>query len=217
MDKLTQAREALIAQIDTLLAINKAGQVSHLVPGLAVDLLTRSRDALAALSDGEAVEPVARKTFPILNSGGARIDYQLVADHGKQARANHFQSVDRLAERGGLSWCELYAVLHNAKWRKMDTNEAMLSCRALETRYLAALASPPDQSDAALRERVAELERALAVAVDRIMETEPGDSRAVSPLAVSLAAVSCGVADDACWTVIDEVARRAVEGENRNG
>ncbi len=80
-----------------------------------------------------------RKTFPILKGEGASIDYQLVADHAEQARANHYQSVGRLAERGGLSWCELYAVLHNRKWEKMADNDAMITCRALEARYLAAL------------------------------------------------------------------------------
>lgn len=95
----------------------------------------RERDALR-----EALEAQnARKKFPILGSGGASIDRQLVADHGKQAQANHYQSVERLAERGGLSWCELYAVLHNRKWQKMDDNEAMIACRALEAKYLAAL------------------------------------------------------------------------------
>ena len=87
-----------------------------------------------------------RKTFPILKGEGASIDYQLVADHAEQARANHYQSVGRLAERGGLSWCELYAVLHNRKWEKMADNDAMITCRALEARYLDALepvAQPP--------------------------------------------------------------------------
>lgn len=85
----------------------------------------------------------ARKTFPILKGEGASIDYQLVSDHAEQARSNHYQSVDRLAERGGLSWCELYAVLHNRKWEKIADNDAMIACRALEARYLAALEVTP--------------------------------------------------------------------------
>jgi len=50
----------------------------------------------------------------------------------------------RLAERGGLSWAELFAVLHNRPFQKIDTNEAMIACRALEARYLAALEPQPD-------------------------------------------------------------------------
>lgn len=80
-----------------------------------------------------------RMGFPILHGQGASVDWQLVADHAQQANRNHGQSVARLAERGGLSWCELFAVLHNKRWQKMDANEAMIACRALEARYLAAL------------------------------------------------------------------------------
>lgn len=88
----------------------------------------------------QKAEPVARKRFPILKGDGATIDWQLVEDHGGQAQQNHYQTVHRLAERGGLSWSELHAVLHNQRYRDMDANEAMLACRALEARYLAAIA-----------------------------------------------------------------------------
>lgn len=94
---------------------------------------------------------VARPQFPILGSGGQKIDFALVADHGDQARKNHHQTVQRLAERGGLSWCELYAVLHNQPWKKMDQNEALIACRALEARYLAATRPAPSH-DAAVVE-----------------------------------------------------------------
>lgn len=77
-----------------------------------------------------------RKQFPILGSRGATIDFQLVADHGKQANANHYQSVERLAARGGLSWAELHAVLHNRAWQKMDENTAIAECRKLEATYV---------------------------------------------------------------------------------
>jgi hypothetical protein len=103
-------------------------------------------DARAELAAAKQRE--ARRSFPILKGEGAKIDYQLVSDHAEQVRSNHYQSVERLAERGGLSWCELYAVLHNRKWEKIDNNEAMIACRALEARYLAALSSRPDGGEA---------------------------------------------------------------------
>lgn len=80
-----------------------------------------------------------RPTFPILNGNGAMIDYQLVADHGEQAQKNHYQSVKRLTQRGGLSWSELHAVLHGRSFQKIDQNTAIIECRALEARYLASL------------------------------------------------------------------------------
>lgn len=95
--------------------------------------------------------PVARKQFPILGSRGAKIDLQLVEDHGKQAYSNHSQTVTRLAERGGLSWCELHAVLNNRPWQKMDENTAIAECRAIEVLYLGAF-NPPATDVAALVE-----------------------------------------------------------------
>lgn len=82
---------------------------------------------------------IARPTFPILKGNGACIDYQLVADHGEQAQKNHYQSVERLAQRGGLSWSEIHAVLHGRSFQKIDQNTAIIECRALEARYLSAV------------------------------------------------------------------------------
>lgn len=93
---------------------------------------------------------VKRQTFPILGTKGAVVDLQLVADHGRQAYINHGQTVTRLAERGGLSWPELHAVLHNRRWQKMDETEATIACRGIEARYLAAL--EPDPAVVRMRE-----------------------------------------------------------------
>lgn len=51
-----------------------------------------------------------------------------------------------------------------------------------------------DELEARAR-RIAELERALEVAVDLVMKREPPDSRAVSDIAVALAAVSAQLDD----------------------
>ncbi|SOY56839.1 hypothetical protein [Cupriavidus taiwanensis] len=62
------------------------------------------------------------KTFPILESCVRRcreqhfssplvVSFDLVKRHEAQALANHGQSVERLAQRGGLSWLELLLVL----------------------------------------------------------------------------------------------------------
>lgn len=101
-----------------------------------------------SVTNADSCQRVVRETFPILGQRGATIDLQLVKDHGSQAQSNHGQTVARLAERGGLSWCELFAVLHNQRWQKMDENEAMIACRALEARYLAAIDMQPDSRDA---------------------------------------------------------------------
>jgi hypothetical protein len=44
------------------------------------------------------------------------VSWDLVKDHEKQAYANHYQSLTRLAERGGLSPLELWCVVNDTKW-----------------------------------------------------------------------------------------------------
>lgn len=122
------------------------GELSMLYRMEIADAITHLRTALSTSSACKAAAVAAqvavtanRKGFPILGQRGAYVDWQLVADHGGQANTNHGQTVARLAERGGLSWCELFAVLHNQRFQRMDANDAMIACRALEARYLAAL------------------------------------------------------------------------------
>lgn len=66
--------------------------------------------------------------MPILmgNSGGppAGVPWAVICAHEKQAQANHGQTLRGLANRGGLSWCEMLAVLEDRKWRKMDADHA---------------------------------------------------------------------------------------------
>ena len=122
-------------------------------------------------ADLAAIPAHVRKKFPVLGSGGASVDLQLVEDHGEQARKNHYQTIMRLAERGGLSWAELFAVLHNRPFHKIDTNEAMIACRALEARYLAAIDVQPDPRDA----QIAALVGALRGCITAIEHADMAD------------------------------------------
>lgn len=131
------------------------GNTHESSPGPTMDDYRRM--ARFALAEGQVdATPVARMQFPILGSRGAKIDLQLVEDHGKQAYSNHYQTVERLAERGGLSWCELHAVLNNRPWQKLDENTAITECRAIEARYLGAF-GPPATDVAALVEAATRL------------------------------------------------------------
>lgn len=47
------------------------------------------------------------RTFPIISTGH-RVPYAFVEQFARRLDHNHSQSVNRLAERGGLSWVELY-------------------------------------------------------------------------------------------------------------
>lgn len=50
--------------------------------------------------------------FPILKSNPKEyIPWDIIIKHERQALKNHGQTIQRLAERGGLSWSEAYSVL----------------------------------------------------------------------------------------------------------
>lgn len=65
----------------------------------------------------EELEERRMKEFPIMtNKGHEYIPYDVIKPHEEQALKNHGgQTLDRLAERGGLSWAEAYAVLTDSK------------------------------------------------------------------------------------------------------
>lgn len=57
----------------------------------------------------------------------------MIAPHEEQARRNHDQSLQRLAERGGLTADEALAILEDRRHRDMpivEANEAI--CRLIE-------------------------------------------------------------------------------------
>jgi hypothetical protein len=67
------------------------------------------------------------RPFPIIRDYKERaaglptnVPWEIVAPHEAQAQRNHDQSLEVLASRGGLSPCELFAVMHDQPWKKMD-------------------------------------------------------------------------------------------------
>jgi hypothetical protein len=76
------------------------------------------------------------KTFPILSwsirnlpDSPKSVPWSFMEGHAEQAMENHSQTLERLAERGGLSPLEMYLVVSNKSWseRDFETNEAALS------------------------------------------------------------------------------------------
>ncbi len=49
------------------------------------------------------------------------VPWAWVALHEEQAKQNHAQTLQRLAERGGLDPGELWAVVHRKRWREAPT------------------------------------------------------------------------------------------------
>lgn len=62
-----------------------------------------------------------REVMPIM--GGVflkAIPWALISGHEDQAQRNHGQTLDRLAERGGLGPSEAFAVCKDARWRQVN-------------------------------------------------------------------------------------------------
>lgn len=69
--------------------------------------------------------------FKVLSSKPpATIPWSVIAPHEAQAQKNHYQSLRRLNERGGLSWSEMIAVLEDRKWHALDTAVAQREVEA---------------------------------------------------------------------------------------
>lgn len=74
----------------------------------------------ASLEQGcRPADPVVGRMFPILGAN-AFVPWDFVQPHESWALKNHDQTVKRLADRGGLSWCELCAIIEHRKWQAMD-------------------------------------------------------------------------------------------------
>jgi hypothetical protein len=67
------------------------------------------------------------------------IPWAMIAPHNPQAQSNHSQTLERLAERGGLSACEAVAVLTNRRWEKMESQAAANKLNELIATYEATL------------------------------------------------------------------------------
>jgi hypothetical protein len=62
--------------------------------------------------------------MPILNNPlMSEIPFAMIEPHEAQAQRNHYQSLNRLAERDGLSASEALAILEDRPWRKLGTKE----------------------------------------------------------------------------------------------
>ena len=65
------------------------------------------------------------RRFPLLTSSRwgkveCSIPWGLIASHENQALKNHGQTLERLAQRHGLSFCEALAIIEDRPWCEMD-------------------------------------------------------------------------------------------------
>lgn len=81
-------------------------------------------------------DAATEKQFPIMESPVlTSVPWAFIAPHERQAQANHDQSLQRLAERGGLCLQEALAVVQDTTW----TDTVYLTDRAAASQLRALL------------------------------------------------------------------------------
>lgn len=83
------------------------------------------------------------RMFPIM--GGPNIPWRILAPHETQALKNHGQTLERLAERGGLDPCEALQVIGGTPWNSIHL-EPDAANRMLADLVAARAALPSDSS-----------------------------------------------------------------------
>jgi hypothetical protein len=85
---------------------------------------------------------VSDRRFPVLYGYPQKreddllsVPWDMLAHHAAQAWANHHQTLERLAERGGLGLGEMVAVLEDRPWRPMHQRAAAERLRELVAAY----------------------------------------------------------------------------------
>ncbi len=67
---------------------------------------------------------MTERQFPIMDGKHrAGIPWRVIAPHAAQAERNHGQSLERLAERGGLCWAEAWGVLTGVPWHQLPRRQ----------------------------------------------------------------------------------------------
>ena len=75
--------------------------------------------------------------MPVMGERGSAqliVYFEATAADRAQAMSNHGQqTLERLRERGGVSWCELAAILSHRYWHRMDQDAARRECEPRQT------------------------------------------------------------------------------------
>lgn len=78
-----------------------------------------------------------QERFPILADAEVKwVPWRLMAAHEQQAIANHYQSLKKLASRGGLSPSEACAVIEDRRWHPMEEHGAREQLKAHVAIYI---------------------------------------------------------------------------------
>lgn len=136
------------------------------------------------------LERLEGRRFPI--QGGPSIPWAMIAPHEAQAKTNHDQSLERLAERGGLSPGEAVAVLDGLRWREARViseadGRARLAAH-LERWEASQRQPPPGYVPADEVRRAVQVEREACAAEIRSRRDESSDEHAAEIFAAAILA-----------------------------
>ena len=91
-----------------------------------------SEDGKSVPGHVASTDPVRRLTWMPVHGHPMAIRAALL--DARQAMVNHAQTLEQLADRGGLSLDEAAAVASRRRWRSMTTDEAMAELKAVADR-----------------------------------------------------------------------------------
>lgn len=91
-----------------------------------------------------------RRQYPVLGTLGARqqeyIPWDVLAPHEARAIRNHCQTLERLAERGGLAWSEIVCILLDKPWKYAQNIPTDVARNAV-LKYVAAWEAEQEKGD----------------------------------------------------------------------
>jgi hypothetical protein len=162
--RLTRALPRMLAEVRTLrarvesyamdlAALEGTNAANERALRIQLERLQEERSrAESAEARVKELEARSARRFPIM--GGPSIPWEMIAPCERQAQSNHQQSLERLAERGGLDPTEALAVLESRRWHWMDPAFALASLAEAVRRW----------EDRPLQARITDLESQLAAA-----------------------------------------------------
>jgi hypothetical protein len=94
------------------------------------DIRQEIRETLTGIVREAIVAEREARMFPIQR--GPAIPWAAIAPHERQAQINHGQSLERLAQRGGLSPAEAVWVMEGRRWGSDELTPGQYTARMLE-------------------------------------------------------------------------------------
>lgn len=138
VEECKEAKDMAISALEEIQQYRATG----LTPSMIEDLKKSEKRAhKVAIKNAMELEKLENRKFPILRNlkftreEQQYIPWEVIEPHEKQAVANHGQTLKRLAERGGLTWYEIYNVLTDQNTPYHKDRDYKKLCEPLIQKY----------------------------------------------------------------------------------